>query len=58
MSRWILDTDHVSLLLAGHPQVSRVILHYSQNAKLVLVEVLDFRRLMSNEAIAELLASE
>jgi tRNA(fMet)-specific endonuclease VapC len=23
MSRWILDTDHVSLLLAGHPQVSR-----------------------------------
>lgn len=23
MSLWILDTDHVSLVLRGHPQVSR-----------------------------------
>ena len=34
-----------------------VILHYSQNNKLVVVEVLDFRRFMSQEAIATLLAS-
>jgi uncharacterized protein YuzE len=35
----------------------QVILHYSQNAKLVLVEILDFRRFMSNETITALLAS-
>jgi Protein of unknown function (DUF2283) len=35
----------------------QVILHYSQNAKLVLVEILDFRRFMSNETVTALLAS-
>lgn len=34
----------------------QVILHYAQDAKLVLVEILDFRRLMSNETISALLA--
>jgi len=34
-----------------------VILHYSQEDKLVLVEILDFRRLMSEETVAALLAS-
>ena len=29
----------------------QVILHYSENGKLVLVEVLDFRRFMSDETI-------
>ncbi|MEM1309288.1 MAG: DUF2283 domain-containing protein [Cyanobacteria bacterium P01_H01_bin.153] len=34
-----------------------VILHYSSNDKLVLVEILDFRRLMSDETVTALLAS-
>jgi uncharacterized protein YuzE len=33
-----------------------VILHYSQDDKLILVEILDFRRLISTETISELLA--
>ncbi|KOR34120.1 MULTISPECIES: DUF2283 domain-containing protein [Planktothricoides] len=33
------------------------ILHYSENNKLVLIEILDFRRSMSDKAIQELLAS-
>lgn len=44
-------------LIAYAEEERAVILHYSQNAKLVLVEILDFRRLMSQEAIATLLAS-
>lgn len=32
-----------------------VILHYSQDDKLILVEILDFRRLVSAEIISELL---
>lgn len=32
-----------------------VILHYSQDDKLILVEILDFRRLVSTETISELL---
>ena len=35
----------------------QVILHYSQDAKLVLVEILDFRRFMSDEVVTQLLAS-
>ena len=35
----------------------QVILHYSEEAKLVLVEILDFRRFMSEEVVTELLAS-
>lgn len=35
----------------------RVILHYSEDEKLVMVEILDFRRLMSDEAVTALLAS-
>jgi hypothetical protein len=34
-----------------------VILHYSQDDKLVLVEVIDFRRLLSEETVTELLVS-
>jgi uncharacterized protein YuzE len=34
-----------------------VILHYSQNDKLILVEILDFRRLVSTETINELLTT-
>jgi uncharacterized protein YuzE len=32
-----------------------VILHYSQDDKLILIEILDFRRLVSTETISELL---
>lgn len=32
-----------------------VILHYSHDDKLILVEILDFRRLISTETISELL---
>ncbi|MFM8296774.1 MAG: DUF2283 domain-containing protein [Microcystaceae cyanobacterium] len=32
-----------------------VILHYSQDDKLILVEILDFRRLLSSETVSELL---
>ena len=32
-----------------------VILHYSQDDKLILVEILDFRRLVSTETMSELL---
>jgi uncharacterized protein YuzE len=35
----------------------RVILHYSEDEKLVMVEILDFRRLMSDETVTALLAS-
>ena len=34
-----------------------VILHYSKNDKLLLVEILDFRRLMPAETVSELLAA-
>lgn len=56
------DIDALLIELSNEPiayaeEEGAVILHYSQNAKLVLVEILDFRRLMSQEAIATLLAS-
>ena len=34
-----------------------VILHYSNDDKLVLIEILDFRRLMPEKAVSELLAA-
>jgi uncharacterized protein YuzE len=34
-----------------------VILHYSQDDKLILVEILDFRRLVSTETISKLLTN-
>jgi uncharacterized protein YuzE len=34
-----------------------VILHYSQDDKLILVEILDFRRLVSTETISKLLTA-
>ena len=34
-----------------------VILHYSHDDKLILVEILDFRRLVSTETISELLTT-
>jgi uncharacterized protein YuzE len=34
-----------------------VILHYSHDDKLILVEILDFRRLVSTENISELLTT-
>jgi hypothetical protein len=56
------DVDVLLIELSNEPiayaeEEGSVILHYSQNDKLVLVEVLDFRRLMSHETIATLLAS-
>ncbi|MCA6505350.1 MAG: DUF2283 domain-containing protein [Pseudanabaena sp.] len=35
----------------------QVILHYSPDDKLVLVEILDFRRFMSEESVAAMLAA-
>lgn len=35
----------------------QVILHYSPDDKLVLVEILDFRRFMTDETVTALLAS-
>jgi hypothetical protein len=35
----------------------RVILHYSNNEKLVLIEILDFKQFMSQQIIAELIST-
>ena len=35
----------------------RVILHYSNNDKLVLIEILDFKQFMSEDIIAELIST-
>jgi len=35
----------------------RVILHYSNNEKLVLIEILDFKRFMSEDILAELISA-
>ncbi|KOP25228.1 hypothetical protein AMR41_17650 [Hapalosiphon sp. MRB220] len=56
------DIDALLIELSNEPiayaeDEGQVILHYSQDAKLVLVEILDFRRFMSNETVAALLAS-
>ncbi len=56
------DTDALLNELSEAPiayaeDEGKVILHYSENEKLVLVEILDFRRLMSDETVTALLAS-
>ncbi len=56
------DVDALLVELSEDPiayaeEEGQVILHYSQDEKLVLVEILDFRRFMSEEAVAALLAS-
>ena len=56
------DVDVLLIELSNEPiayaeDEEQVILHYSQDAKLVLVEILDFRRFMSHETLATLLAS-
>ena len=56
------DVDALLVELSEDPiayaeEEGQVILHYSQDEKLVLVEILDFRRLMSEEAVTALLAS-
>lgn len=56
------DVDALLIELSNNPiayaeDEGQVILHYSQDAKLVLVEILDFRRFMSDETVTELLAS-
>lgn len=35
----------------------QVILHYSNNEKLVLIEILDFKQFMSQQIIAELIST-
>jgi len=39
MSLWILDTDHVSLLLAGHPQVSHQVAEVGEDVALTIITV-------------------
>jgi tRNA(fMet)-specific endonuclease VapC len=39
MSLWILDTDHVSLLLERHPQVSRKISEVGADVAITVVTV-------------------
>uniref|UniRef100_A0ACD5GVX7 DUF2283 domain-containing protein n=1 Tax=Desertifilum tharense IPPAS B-1220 TaxID=1781255 RepID=A0ACD5GVX7_9CYAN len=56
------DVDALLIELSSDPiayaeHEGQVILHYSQDAKLVLVEILDFRRLMSHEMVTALLVS-
>ena len=56
------DVDALLIELLDDPiayaeDEGQVILHYSQDAKLVLVEILDFRHFMPDEAVSELLAS-
>ncbi|NET56967.1 MAG: DUF2283 domain-containing protein [Symploca sp. SIO2E6] len=56
------DVDALLVELSDAPiayaeEEGQVILHYSQDEKLVLVEILNFRRLMSEETVTALLAS-
>lgn len=56
------DVDALLVELSQEPvayaeEEGQVILHYSPDDKLVLVEILDFRRFMSEDAVAALLAS-
>ena len=39
MSLWILDTDHVSLLLGRHPQVSRRVAEVGADVDITVVTV-------------------
>jgi hypothetical protein len=56
------DVDALLVELSEEPiayaeEDGQVILHYSANEKLVLVEILDFKRFMSEEAVTALSAS-
>ena len=56
------DVDALSIELSNEAiayaeNAGDVILHYSQDDKLILVEILDFRRLVSTETIRELLTT-
>jgi hypothetical protein len=56
------EVDALLIELSNEPiayaeDEGQVILHYSQEAKLVLVEILDFRRFMSDETVTALIAS-
>lgn len=56
------DVDALLVELSQEPisyaeEEGQVILHYSPEDKLVLVEILDFRRFMSDETVTALLAS-
>ena len=56
------DVDALLIELSNEPiayaeDEGEVILHYSHDEKLVLIEILDFRRFMSKETITNLLAS-
>ena len=56
------DVDALLVELSDEPiayaeDEGEVILHYSSDEKLVLIEILDFRRFMSKETIINLLAS-
>ncbi|MBE9139209.1 DUF2283 domain-containing protein [Nodosilinea sp. LEGE 07088] len=56
------DVDALLVELSEAPiayaeEEGQVILHYSEDEKLVLVEILDFRRFMSEETVTSLLAS-
>ncbi|HLO48501.1 MAG TPA: DUF2283 domain-containing protein [Kamptonema sp.] len=60
--RYSKDVDVFLIELSNEPiayaeEEGQVILHYSQNDKLVLVEILDFRLLISEEIVTEFLAS-
>lgn len=55
------DVDALLVELSEEPiayaeEDGQVILHYSVNEKLVLVEILDFRKFMSEESVTALLA--
>ncbi|MGL5033351.1 MAG: DUF2283 domain-containing protein [Microcystaceae cyanobacterium] len=54
------DVDAILIELSNAPisyaeADGDVILHYSQDDQLILVEILDFRRLLSTETVKELL---
>lgn len=56
------DVDALLVELSDEPiayaeDEGQIILHYSPTHKIVLVEILDFRRWMSDETVTALLAS-
>ena len=56
------DVDALLVELSQEPiayaeEEGQIILHYSPDDKLVLVEILDFRRFMTDETVTALLAS-
>lgn len=56
------DVDALLIELSNEPiayaeDEGEVILHYSSDEKLVLIEILEFRRFMSKETITNLLVS-